>query len=335
QQIITTQPYSGDGYLLKGMAEIGMRRFADAQHDAEESLKRASNSPAPYVQLGQIQLVQKHYKEASQYYQQALDRDQASADGLRGLMMTYVEQKQYDQAIAAANAEIAKSPNNSSFYDLLGTALFEGKKDYAGSEAALRKAIDLDKNNTDAVEKLGKVQILEGKADQALALYQQAIKDNPHEGRFYLLMGQLFEAQQNWDQAKSMYQQALAVSPEDPRAANNLAYVILEHGGNVDVAMNMAQTARRGMPDSSNAADTLGWAYYQKGIYHSAIDQFQEALRLNEKSGGPDSATVHYHLGLAYEKVNQNALARQQLEKALKLKPEHADARKALSELRS
>lgn len=335
QQIISSQPYSGDGYLLKGMAELGMRKFADAQRDNEEALKQAPNSPAPYVQLGNVQLEQKRYKDAAKFYQQALDKDPASSEGLRGLMSTYVEQKQYDQAVAAANAQIAKSPSTSNFYDLLGTALFDGKKDYAGSEAALRKAIELDKNNSDAVEKLGKVQIQEGKRDQALALYQQAIKDNPHEGRFSLLAGQLFEMQQNWDQAKAMYQQALAVSPDDPQAANNLAYVILEHGGNVDVAMNMAQTARRGMPNSSNAADTLGWAYYQKGIYHSAIDQFQEALRLNERNGAPDNATVHYHLGLAYEKVNQNALARQQLEKTLKLKPEHAEARKALSELRS
>ena len=89
------------------------------------------------------------------------------------------------------------------------------------------------------------------------------------------------------------------------------------------------------MPDSPNAADTLGWAYYHKGIYQSAISQFQEALRLNEKSGAPDDAVLHYHLGLAYEKANQAALARQQLEKAVKLNPNDADARKALSGLRT
>jgi Flp pilus assembly protein TadD len=98
--------------------------------------------------------------------------------------------------------------------------------------------------------------------------------------------------------------------------------------------MGMAQTARRGMPDSPNAADTLGWAYYQKGIYQSAIGQFQEALRLREKSGQPDDADLHYHLGLAYQKTNQTSLARQQLEKAVKLSPNNADARKALSDLR-
>ncbi|MGC1644528.1 MAG: tetratricopeptide repeat protein, partial [Candidatus Sulfotelmatobacter sp.] len=88
------------------------------------------------------------------------------------------------------------------------------------------------------------------------------------------------------------------------------------------------------MPDSPAAADTLGWAYYQKGIYQSAIGQFQEALRLGAKHGDPDDADVHYHLGLAYEKANQNTQARQQLEKAVKLSPNHTDAKKALSDLR-
>ena len=334
QQMINAQPLSADGFILKGIAELGLHKFTDAQRDDEEARNRAPENPAPYVQLGQVQLAQKHYTEAEQFYRQALDKDPASSDALRGQMTTYVEQKQYDKAIAAAHSQIAKSPNNSNFYDLLGTALFDGKKDYSGAEAALRQAVDLDKTNSDALEKLGKVQIQQGSMDQALALYQQAIKDNPKNARFYILSGELYDAKQNWDQAKAMYQQALVVSPDNPLAANNLAYVLLEQGGNIDVAMNMAQTARRGMPNSPNAADTLGWAYYQKGIYHSAIDQFLEALRLNQQNGGPDSATVHYHLGLAYQKLNQNTLAREHLEKAVKLKPEYADARKALSELR-
>jgi tetratricopeptide (TPR) repeat protein len=334
QQIIKAEPNSPDGFILKGIAELARQKYADAQQDAEQAALRAPQSPAPSIQLGSIQLVQKHYADAEKFYQQALDKDPSSSEGLSGLMNTYFAQKQPDKAIAAAYAQIAKSPNNSNFYDLLGTALFNGKKDLAGAETNLRKAIQIDKNNVDALEKLGKVQIQEGSVDQALALYQQSIKDNPREVGFYILAGELYEAKKNWEEAKSMYQQALAVSPDHPLASNNLAYVILEQGGNVDVAMGMAQTARRGMPDSPNAADTLGWAYYQKGIYQSAISQFQEALRLSEKRGGPDDADLHYHLGLAYQKTNQIALARQQLEKAIKLSPNNTEARKALSDLR-
>ncbi len=283
------------------------KNYADAEKDAQFAVQRAPQNPLPYVQLGNIQLEQKHFPDAEKFYQQALDKDPNSPDGLSGLMNTLIVEKQFDKAIAAANVQIAKSPNNSNFYDLLGTALFNWKKDFPAAETALSKAVDLDKNNTDALEKLGKVQVQEGKADQAIALYQQSIKENPRDVRFLILSGELYEAKQNWDQAKAMYQQALAVQPDQPLASNNLAYVILQTGGNVDLALAMAQTARRGMPESANAADTLGWAYYQKGVYQSAIGQFQEALRLGEKRGEPDDATIHYHLGMAYEKANQNA----------------------------
>lgn len=334
QQIISAQPYSPDGYLLKCIAEAAGQKYTEAQQDAQQAMQRAPQSPAPYVQLGNIQLAQKHFADAEKFYSQALDKDPSSAEGLSGLMNTYFAQKEFDKAIAAANAQIVKSPNSSNFYDLLGTALFNGKKDLAGAETALRKAIDLDKNNTDALEKLGKVEVQQGNPDNAIAVYQQSIKDNPREVRFYILTGELYEAKQNWEQAKNMYQQALYIQPDQPLASNNLAYVILETGGNVDVALAMAQTARRGMPDSPNAADTLGWAYYQKGVYQSAISQFQEALRLGEKRGEPDDGEIHYHLGMAYQKANQNALARQQLERAVKLSPNNADAKKALAELR-
>jgi tetratricopeptide (TPR) repeat protein len=128
-----------------------------------------------------------------------------------------------------------------------------------------------------------------------------------------------------------MYQKALQIQAENPLASNNLAYVILQQGGNVDVALSMAQTARRQMPDNPNAADTLGWAYYKKGLYPTAIDLFKEALKKS-----PNDPTFHYHLGLAYQASDQPTLAKEHLQQVLKLKPDYNDAdgvRKALSEL--
>ena len=72
------------------------------------------------------------------------------------------------------------------------------------------------------------------------------------------------------DKAKAAYQTALQLKPDNPQASNNLAYVLLETNGSVDQALQLAQTARRNMPESSNVADTLGWAFYKKGVYESA-----------------------------------------------------------------
>ena len=334
QQIISGAPQSPDGYLMRAMAEMNRQKYSDAQQDLTKAMGLAPGSPVPYVQMGNLYQLQKQYLEAIKFYQQALDKDGASTDALQGIMNIYLLQKQPDQAIAAARAQIAKSPNTSGFYDLLGTALFQNKKDLTGAEAAFHKAIDIDKNNSDALLKLGEVQAAQGSVSQALALYQRSIKDHPREIAFYILAGEMDESQSDWNNAKAMYQKALEIQPDNPLASNNLAYVMLQQGGNVDVALAMAQTARRGMPDSSNAADTLGWAYFHKGVYQSAINMFQESLRLNEKRGAADDPTVHYHLGLAYGKVNQPAQARQQLERALKINPKNSDAKKALAELR-
>jgi tetratricopeptide (TPR) repeat protein len=335
QQIIGYAPNAPDGYLLRAVAEMSRQKFSDAEQDMRKAAEVAPGNPAPYTQMGNLHQLQKQYPEAAKFYQQALEKDAASTDALQGLMNTYLAQKQLDQAIAAARAQIAKAPNSSGFYDLLGTALFQ-KKDFGGADAAFHKSIELDKDNSDALLKLAQVQAAEGSVSQALATYQQSIKDHPREISFYILAGMMYESQNDFDQAKAMYQQALNIKPDDALASNNLAYLMLQKGGNVDVALAMAQTARRGMPDSPQAADTLGWAYFQKGVYRSAIDMFQESLRLNEKQGA-DDPDVHYHLGLAYQKTNQPAQARQQLERALKISPNFVDAelaRKALSGLR-
>jgi tetratricopeptide (TPR) repeat protein len=337
-EIIALQPGSPDGYALRAISFTNRKKYPEAEQDANHAIQISPQSAVGYVQLGNLHLAQKHYADAEKAFQTGLDKDPTSTDSLSGLMNSYIAEKQPDKAVAAANAQIAKVPNNSGFYDLLGTALFQSKKDNVGAEAAFRKAADLDKSNSDALLKLGQVQVANGSADQAIATYQQSIKDNPREISFYILMGELYESKQDWANARASYQKALDLKPDNPLASNNLAYVLLQSGGNVDVALSLAQTGRRGMPDSPNAADTLGWVYYQKGAYKSAIDLFQESLKLAEKTKSPDDPTVHYHLGLAYEKDDQPTLARQHLERVLKINPNYSaapDVKKALSQLKS
>jgi Tfp pilus assembly protein PilF len=68
-------------------------------------------------------------------------------------------------------------------------------------------------------------------------------------------------------------------------------------------------------------ADTLAWVYYHKGVYGSAADLMKEAIHTS-----PDVATFHYHLGMIYDKMDEKAHAREELQRALKLSPdsEHA-----------
>jgi tetratricopeptide (TPR) repeat protein len=233
--------------------------------------------------------------------------------------------------------QIAASPNNSDFYTLLGSALVT-KKDYAGAQTAYQKAVDLNKKNAEAYLGLARVQLSSGASDATLTTCANALRDNPNQAVFYVLEGSAYEKKNDLESAKTAYQKALDLHRDDPAISNNLAYVLLETNSNPDLALQLAQTARRGLPDSSNVADTLGWAFYQKGIYQSAISMFEDAIKLAAKHKEPESATYHYHLGLAYAKASQPELAKQNLERVLKIDPNYSDAadvRKQLSQLKS
>ena len=72
-----------------------------------------------------------------------------------------------------------------SFYDLLGSVMLT-KKDYSGAETALRKAVQLNKNNVDAYVKLGQSQLARGATNETLATYAEATAANPKDPGLYI-----------------------------------------------------------------------------------------------------------------------------------------------------
>lgn len=332
-QIIAAQPGAPDGYLLRAVAEIDRKQFAVADEYIKKSLEKDPNNTAAYVQMGNLRMAQSQFAEAQKAYRLALDRDPNSTDALGGVLNVDLVQKQPDKAIAAARTQLSKYPKNVGFHIMLGQLLMEQKKDLTEAESEFKQASNLDKTNTESLIKLGFAQHAQGNVDGALQTYLDGSKVNSKEPAFYLLAGGIYENRQDWEHAKQQYQRVLEVQPENPLASNNLAYVMLQQGGNVDVAFAMAQTARRQLPDNPNTADTLGWAFYHKHVYTSAINLFKEAVKKE-----PDSELFNYHLGLAYAKAGQAGMARQQLDRLVKIKPDSPDVeelKRAVAEAKS
>jgi Flp pilus assembly protein TadD len=329
-QLIKLQPSSPNGYLYRAAAENARQQAAASEADIQTAIRLAPQDPSAYAMLAKLRLFEKKYPEALTNFQLALDRDPNSADALAGIAQVYVAQKLPNKAISAVAAQIAKSPANSNFYSLLGS-LQAGNHDQAAAEASFQKAVDLNGNNFPALSELGRMQMLQDKLDKAAQSWLTLAQKDPRNPQPYVLLGTLEDSRNNWQKAQEYYQKALQIRPDFASAANNLAYSMLEHSGNPDVALTLAQTARHGMPDSPNSADTLAWAYIQKKVYGSAIDLLQDAIKKS-----PPNATFEFHLGVAYQGNGNAAEAKKHLNKALVLDPKFsqaAEVRKALQEL--
>jgi tetratricopeptide (TPR) repeat protein len=146
-----------------------------------------------------------------------------------------------------------------------------------------------------------------------------------------VLLGTIYEQRKEYEKARARYEEALKIDPKFAPAANNLAVILSEQGGNIDVALNYAQVAREQRPEDPNIADTLGWIYYKKNAYLLAANLLKEAA---EKL--PDNPMVQYHYGLAQQKNGDVAGAKKSLKASLKLSadfPGADEARKVLKEL--
>ena len=178
---------------------------------------------------------------------------------------------------------------------------------------------------------LAGLQASRGETDAAIASFKRAITLVPTNSQLAVSLGSLYETKGDWQQAKAIYEQALAMQSDNAFAANNLAYLLLEHGGDLNVALGLAQIARRGMADSPNSADTLAWAYFHTGAFSVAVPLLEDAVKRV-----PTNPTYRYHLGMVYQKLNDRTHARTAFEGAIKAKPDSPAAeaaRKALSEL--
>ena len=97
---------------------------------------------------------------------------------------------------------------------------------------------------------------------------------------------------------------------------NNLAFLLVENGGQPDEALKLAQKAVQKEPGQPNFSDTLGWIYFKKGMVDASLQVFRNLVKRN-----PENPTFHYHLGMALRKSGDKATANKEFQLALSQKP--------------
>ena len=123
----------------------------------------------------------------------------------------------------------------------------------------------------------------------------------------------------------------LSIDPRAPVAANNLAWIYVSSGRNLDQALQLAQAAQQQIPEEPHVNDTLGWIYYRKNMQSFAVRHLELSVK-----NDPNNPNSHYHLGMAYLASGDSVKAKKALQRALSLKPDFdgaEEARKALVQI--
>jgi tetratricopeptide (TPR) repeat protein len=214
----------------------------------------------------------------------------------------------------------------------LGILTWRQCRMYHDPETLWRATIAKNPGSWLAENNLGLLLAHEGKANQAVAQFNQAIakyhqpahvpKADPEYCRLLCNIANALLQEGNLEESVNYFHKALQINPDyvEFDDHDNLGNALFQEGL-VDEAIVQYQIALQLKPDFANAYNDLGNALFKKGDIDGALAQYQKALQTQ-----PDSAEACYNLGnVLFQKGNvDQAVA--YYKQALQLKPGYAEA---------
>jgi len=305
--------------IIESAALLGQKKTAEARQLLESVRIQIPNSPDVVYQLGGVSLLEKKYKEADEEFRRAYDLNPANIRGMTGLVETDLEQNKSDAAIQTLKDEISKNPERSEMRLLLADVEVRvGRFDeaIADYQAVVDKMGKNSKARARIYVRLGEAYRRKGDLANAIQAFQKARELTPDDVLVLAELALVLDAAQHWSEAMKVYEAAIKLAPNDAVSLNNDAFLIAEHGGDLDLALTRAQRATQLLPKYPEVADTLGWIYLKKNLSDQAIDLFKRNVEQQ-----PNSSTYRYHLGMAWYQKGDKTQARQALVEALKYNP--------------
>jgi len=332
QAALAVNPSNGDAMLVQVRVLLGKRNVTAAKPPLTRLATAYPKSPVVQAQLGVLHALENDRPGARKSFEQALAMDPANEEALMGLVGMDLSEQNARAARTRIESAVAKRPDNVGVL-LVAARAYATMMDKPLAEKTLKRAIDVSPSTYEAYDLLGRLYASEGRAADAINEFNKLVERQPNSVAAHTMIGVLLEIENKRDEARKRYEQVLALDSRSPVAANNLAWIYAETGGNLDLALQLAQTAKEQLPDTPEVDDTIGWIYYKKGIQTLAIASFRASVDKD-----PKNATYQTHLGLAYAKNGDMLKARETLGNALKADPNaHGadEARKVLGASRS
>lgn len=301
--------------LLSARAEleIGERNWEAARAALTQLSAFSANRAVIRYLHGNILQGTGQYREAIDQYRQVLELTPASQNALANLAVCYQALEERDQAFAFLEGQHMLQPDNMAVISVLGDLYLHTQQ----PEQTRRLFNGLIARNPQAPVRiylaLAHLENRPGRpAAAARDVLELGLKRNPDDIELLLALGGWHYDQGDGNSARRYFEQAWTRHPETELIVNNLANVLLDSdtGADLDRGREMAQRFRT----ATNPVyqDTYAWSLVAAAQADRAIPLLKA---LNARH--PDSAELHYHLGMAYLKNAQPEQARAELRRAL------------------
>jgi tetratricopeptide (TPR) repeat protein len=304
QDILKADPNNLEAHKLLG--RIYLRSLGDVQNgngsdsvlklaieQYEEIVKLEPDSVDDHLLLGRLYKVDNDLQKAENEFKFAQKLDPSSEEAVTALALLYTDENDYNHA-AQVLSSVPDASRSAKLYSVLGYT-YEQQKDYKKAIEAYRKAVELDRDNLDAIRGLAQNLLNDGQTDAALEQYKIIADANPEDAQTYLRMAEIYRKEGKFDDALDSLKRAESMVQDSMEVQFGFAEVYQAEGHYQDAIQTLQELVKKSeKPDNnytqsekSNRAvffERLAIAYRDDSNIPMALETFRKMLPLGDEN---------------------------------------------------
>ncbi|MDT7542159.1 MAG: hypothetical protein QOE33_2063 [Acidobacteriota bacterium] len=298
-------------------------------YEAAEAQRRAGNLAAAeteytailiegYGKLGKIYSAERHYAEAVATLESAARLSPESGEVLLDLSIAYFDAGQYRKSLEASDKAVALNPQSVGARHMLGKSQFM-LGEFSQAVTQLEVALRLAPKDYDIAYTLGLAHLKQKELAPAREIYTGMLAQLGDRPQLHIIFGRAYRETGFLPEAVEEFKRAVALDPHFPRAHYylGLTYLLKDGAARLDDAAEEFKVELASNPEEFFANYYLGIIYVIQRKWEPSIALLEKASRRE-----PDNPDPYFHLGQAYESLDQHEKAIAALRKSIALNPE-------------
>ncbi len=277
------------GDMQEGSGSDNVLKLAIEQY--EQVVKIEPDSVDDHLLLGRLYKVNHDQLKAESEFKTAIQLEPDSEEAVTMLAYLYNDEGDTTRA-AKVLSSIPDSARSARLYSALGYT-YEQQKQYKQAIDAYRHAIDLDRDNLDAIRGLAQNLMNDGQTDAALEQYKIIADANPEDAETYVRMGEIYLRNGQFDLALENLKKAESLVPYSDKVSYYIASVYHAQG-QYDQAIQVLQDLLKRTEKADDSytqeekdnrsvfLERLGTIYRDSGNDQMALDTFHKMLTLGD-----------------------------------------------------
>lgn len=291
----------------------------------------AEKAKTEHVKRGDAYLKEQKYQEASLEYRSALQIDGNLAAAHWGLAQAFEGLQRFPEMIEALRKTIELDKNNLEARNKLGNyylAAAKGQPQFIDeAERLAKETLERDPNNIEGHILMGSILFARGDKDKAFAELNHAIELNPNRIESYLSMAKFYIVTRENNKAEELFKKAIAIKSDSPLAHSEYGKFLVQNNRMPEAEAELTKAVEVG-PRDYNARFVLASFYLVSKQFDKAENNFKALAALD-----PDRPESQAVLADFYWFVNRPDDAVKVYQDILAKTPDYMEGRYRLGEI--